>query len=73
MEAVIGSGEVHSIRDWVAACYGVWGLDWRRHIVEEPDFSPDYARLMSNPATIRDWVGSRRVGLQELAAMMMRG
>jgi GDPmannose 4,6-dehydratase len=71
-EAVIGSGEVHTIRDWVAACFGVWGLDWRRYVVEKPGFSPEYIRLMSNPATIMGLAWKPRVGLQDLADMMTR-
>ncbi|MDP3047042.1 MAG: GDP-mannose 4,6-dehydratase [Chloroflexota bacterium] len=72
-EAVIGSGEVHSIGDWVAACFGVWGLDWRRFVVEKSGFSPVYTRLMSNPATIKGLGWEPQVGLQELAAMMVHG
>ena len=72
-EAVIGSGEVHSIGEWAEACFGAWGLDWRRYVVEKTGFSPDYTRLISNPATIQGLGWRPRVGLQELAAMMTRG
>jgi GDPmannose 4,6-dehydratase len=72
-EAVIGSGEVHTIGDWAAACFGAWGLDWRRYLVEKAGFNPEYTRLISDPASINGLGWKPRVGLLELAAIMTRG
>jgi GDPmannose 4,6-dehydratase len=71
-EATIGTGEVHSIRDWVEACYGCFGLDWRRHVRTREGFVPEYRRLVSDPTTIRSLGWSPTVGLSDLARMMTR-
>jgi len=31
---VIGTGEPHTVKDFVAAAFGVLGMDWRDHVVE---------------------------------------
>ena len=52
-EATIGSGEAHSIRDWLGACFGVVDLDWRAHVKILDGYIPEYRRLISDPATMR--------------------
>ena len=70
-EAVIGSGRAYSIRQWLEACYGAVGRDWREFVRLRSDFVPEYRRLVSDPSTLRDIGWSPRVGFAELAAMMM--
>jgi GDPmannose 4,6-dehydratase len=70
-EAAIGSGEAHCIRDWLGACFGAVGLDWREHVRVRPGFVPEYRRLVSDPATIRSLGWAPRVGFEELARMMV--
>lgn len=71
-EATIGTGEVHSIQDWLEACYGCFGLDWRGHVRTKEGFVPEYRRLVSDPTTIQSLGWSPSVGLSELARMMTR-
>jgi len=70
-EAVIGSGVTHTIQDWLASCFGLVGMDWREHVRIREGFTPEYRRLVSNPATIRALGWQPRVGFAELARMMM--
>lgn len=70
-EATIGSGEAHSIRDWLGACFGVVDLDWRAHVKILDGYIPEYRRLISDPATMRALGWQPKVGFEELARMMM--
>jgi GDPmannose 4,6-dehydratase len=72
-EAAIGSGEAHPIRAWAEACFAVAGADWREHVREAEGFVPEYRRLVSDPTTIRALGWAPRVGLSELARMMVSG
>ncbi len=70
-EAVIGSGEAHTIGEWVEACFSRAGLDWRKFVSQEEGFRPEYERLVSRPDLIRRLGWSPRVGFRELCGMMM--
>ena len=70
-EAAIGSGEAHSIQDWVERCFALVGRDWREHVDPKPGFVAEYPRLVSDPATIRSLGWAPRVGLEELVGMMV--
>jgi GDPmannose 4,6-dehydratase len=72
-EAVIGTGEGHSVEEWLALCFGAVGLPWRDHVRLRPGFRAEYPRLVSNPARLRSLGWRPRVGFAELAAMMMAG
>ncbi|HVZ75136.1 MAG TPA: GDP-mannose 4,6-dehydratase [Polyangia bacterium] len=70
-EAVIGSGEGHAVTEWLDACFSHVGLAWRDHVRQKPGFRAEYPVLVSNPARLRALGWQPRVGLEELAAMMM--
>ena len=70
-EAAIGSGRAYSIRHWLEACFKVAGRDWREHVRLRTDFVPEYRRLVADPATMLTLGWSPKVGIEELAAMMM--
>lgn len=70
-EAVIGSGRAYTIRQWLEACFGAVGRDWREHVRLRDDFIPEYRRLVSDPSTMLKLGWSPKVGFAELAAMMM--
>lgn len=70
-EAMIGSGRAYSIRQWLEACYGAVGRDWREFVRLRGDFVPEYQRLVSDPSTMQRIGWSPRVSFTELAAMMM--
>jgi GDPmannose 4,6-dehydratase len=71
-EAVIGSGMVYSIRDWLGQCFGFIGKNWHDHVRIREGFVPEYHKLVSNPSTIRSLGWSPKVGFAELAHMMMK-
>lgn len=70
-EAVIGSGITYSIQNWLEECFKVIGRDWCERTRLRESFTPEYKRLVSNPATMQSlgWVPS--VELAELAQIMV--
>lgn len=70
-EAAIGSGEAHSISEWVEACFRVTGRAWRDHVDVRAGFVPEYRRLVSDPTTIRGLGWAPAVPLPGLARMMV--
>lgn len=70
-EAAIGSGETHSIEQWLESCFKVIGREWSNHVRQSEDFIPEYKRLVSNPETIIKLGWTPSVKLPELAKMMM--
>lgn len=51
-EAVIGSGEAHSIKEWLAYCFNKINKDWREFVIIKQDFVSEYQMLVSNPQRI---------------------
>lgn len=70
-EAVIGSGTAHSIEEWLELCFGIAGGNWRDYISIKKDFQPEYEILVSNPALIKSLGWQPKVGIKDLAKMMM--
>lgn len=72
-EAVIGSGEGHSVEEWLDHCFGLVGRSWRDYVDFTPGFRPEYASLVSRPARMKSlgWVPT--VDFATLARMMMLG
>lgn len=70
-EAVIGSGTVHSIQEWIEACCAIAGVDPAKHVRTTPGFRAEYATLRSDPSLLRSLGWTPAVGFKELAAMMM--
>lgn len=70
-EAVIGSGEAHSIEEWLELCFSLAGRNWRDHVSEKPDFVGEYKTLVSNPALIKSLGWQPRVDIAGLARIMM--
>jgi len=71
-EAVIGSGEAHSIQDWIDVCFSHLGLDWRKHVKEIEGFRPEYETLVSNPRRIVSLGWRPTTGFSQLAEIMVR-
>lgn len=69
-EAVIGSGEAHSIREWLEYCFNKIGVDWRDFVILKQNFIPEYQLLVSNPSKIRSLGWKRKVDFHELADKM---
>jgi GDPmannose 4,6-dehydratase len=70
-EAVIGTGEGHSVEEWLELCFARVGLVWRDHVRLKPGFKAEYPRLVSRPTRLLSLGWRPRVGFAELAAMMM--
>ena len=51
-EAVLGTGEAHSIQDYIALCFEIIGQDWKKYTRPREGFKADYHQLISDPATI---------------------
>lgn len=71
-EATLGSGEAHSIEDWVRCCFEFAGLDWREHTSSSGDYVAEYRRLVSDPKILRSLGWRPTLDLPALAAMMMQ-
>jgi GDPmannose 4,6-dehydratase len=52
-EAVIGTGEGHSLQEWAELCFRHFGLQWEEHVRETKRFEPEYRHLVSYPARIK--------------------
>lgn len=70
-EAVIGTGVTHTIEDWLRTCFTSVGLDWKNHVELLDGFIPEYKRLVSNPETMHSLGWQAKVGLVELAGIML--
>ncbi|MHB1097281.1 MAG: GDP-mannose 4,6-dehydratase [Gemmatimonadaceae bacterium] len=71
-EAVIGTGHGHSIEEWLSLVFEAVGQNWRAHVKLQEGFRPEYARLISRPATMHSLGWKPKVGLAELATLMVR-
>jgi GDPmannose 4,6-dehydratase len=73
LEATIGSGEAHSIQDWMDRCFAAVGLDWHAHVDIRSGFVPEYPRLVSDPTTMRGLGWKPQIGLERLSRAMATG
>jgi GDPmannose 4,6-dehydratase len=70
-EAVIGSGNGYSIEDWLKACFGLIGKDWKNHVQGKDGFKAEYQALISDPALIKSLGWNPQTDLEGLARMMV--
>ena len=70
-EANLGSGIAHSIADWAKACFNVVHRDWREYVIQKKLFTPEYSRLVANPARIQALGWRPKISLPQLAHMMV--
>jgi GDPmannose 4,6-dehydratase len=70
-EAVIGSGDAHSIQEWVEYCFKKINRNWEDYVIIDHDFTPDYKILVSNPELIRSIGWKPKVDFYMLADIMM--
>jgi GDPmannose 4,6-dehydratase len=71
---VIGTGETHTVREFVEAAFAHLGLDWEKYVVVDPKLvrPAEVDLLISNPRRAREelkWIP--RVGFDELVKMMV--
>lgn len=72
-EATIGSGLAYSIEEWLQQCFALTDKNWRDHVRLREGFTPEYSRLVCDPATIRSLGWAPTVSLNGLARMMVLG
>jgi len=71
---VIGTGETHTVQEFVDAAFAHLGLDWRTHVVIDPKLvrPAEVDLLISNPRRAREELGwTPRVSFAELVRMMV--
>ncbi len=71
---VVGTGVVHSVRDFVQAAFDHVGLDWRDHVVVDPAFyrPADPKLVVADPTAAREQLGwEPEVSFEELVRMMV--
>ncbi|MBX7164734.1 MAG: GDP-mannose 4,6-dehydratase [Pirellulales bacterium] len=74
-EFVIGSGETHSVEEFVQIAFEAADLDWRNHVVVDPRFyrPAEVAVLRADPAKIRRELGwEPRISFRELVVEMVQ-
>ena len=70
-ESTIGSGQTYTIENWLQQCFTIIRKDWRNHVRCKKNFTPEYKRLVSNPATINSLGWLPKTSFKELANIMM--
>ncbi len=71
---VIGTGEVHTVRDLVEAAFGCVGLDWEKYVTVDPTLirRAEVDVLCANPARAREELGwTPQVPFHQLVEMMV--
>jgi GDPmannose 4,6-dehydratase len=71
---VIGTGEAHSVREFVDAAFSCLGLDWEEYVVQDERFMrpAEVDLLVADPTRARTELGWQpRVGFSELVEMMV--
>jgi GDPmannose 4,6-dehydratase len=71
---VIGTGETHTVQEFVELAFTHLGLDWRQYIVTDPRFvrPAEVDLLISNPRRAREELGwTPKVSFRELVRMMV--
>jgi GDPmannose 4,6-dehydratase len=71
---VVGTGETHSVEEFVRIAFDHVGLDWRRHVVVDPAFyrPAEVDLLLGDPSKAQRVLGWRReVSFPQLVTMMV--
>jgi GDPmannose 4,6-dehydratase len=71
---VVAMGEMHSVQELVELAFGRAGLDWERHVVEDPRFMrpAEVEQLVGDASKAREKLGwEPRTSFQQLVEMMV--
>jgi GDPmannose 4,6-dehydratase len=71
---VIGSGQTHSVEEFVRIAFDRAGLDWKKHVVIDPQFyrPAEVDLLLANPAKARKELGwEPKVSFEQLVTQMV--
>lgn len=71
---VIGTGQAHTVAEFVAQAFAVADLDWRDHVVQEPYVRPtDLAYMVADPSRAAEVLGwSAQVTFREIVDLLTR-
>ncbi|MDH5231439.1 MAG: GDP-mannose 4,6-dehydratase [Gammaproteobacteria bacterium] len=70
-EVVIGSGELHTIEEWLNVCFKTIGLDWQDHTKVLKDYKAEYKTLLSNPMLIKKMGWTPQCNFEAIALKMI--
>lgn len=70
-EAIIGTGEAYSIKDFVEYCFNKIGKNYQDYIIVKENFTAEYDTLVSNPSLIKSLGYKPKVSFYDLADIMM--
>jgi GDPmannose 4,6-dehydratase len=71
---VIGTGESHSVREFVEEAFGYAGLEWDEYVVSDPRYYRplEVDRLVADPSKVKSKLGwSSRVTFKEIVRIMV--
>jgi GDPmannose 4,6-dehydratase len=71
---VVGTGETHSVEEFVRIAFSHVGLDWKKYVVIDPEFyrPAEVDLLLSSPAKARSVLGwEPEVSFEQLVRMMV--
>lgn len=71
---VIGTGETHSVEEFVSIAFGHVGLDWRQYVIQDPRFyrPAEVDLLLADPSKAQARLGWRlEVNFDRLVRMMV--
>jgi GDPmannose 4,6-dehydratase len=71
---VVGTGETHSVEEFVQIAFDHVGLDWKRYVVIDPQFyrPAEVDLLLADPAKVHTKLGWKpQVSFEELVKMMV--
>jgi GDPmannose 4,6-dehydratase len=72
---IVATGLAHTVRDFVEVAFAHVGLDWRKHVEEDPGLvtPPSRAILLGNATKLRRRTGwAPTVGFEDLVKMMVQ-
>lgn len=70
-EAVIGSGDAFSIKEWVKYCFEKINRNWEDFVVIKDAYIPEYQMLVSDPVLIKRLGWEPNTNFYQLADMML--
>ena len=74
VDYVIGTGETHTVREFVELAFSYAGLDWKQHVVTDPKLvrPAEVDLLIADPRRAREELGwEPKVSFRELVKMMV--
>lgn len=71
---ILATGQLHSVQEWVEACFAAVGLEWRDHVRQDPSLIPTIEPLApcGSPAKAERELGWKNtVSFQEMASRLV--